>query len=248
MSRIHNRQKIPFVDPWGPNNEIDYHQDLWAVPWKQFGFEYCCVYLITPSSRQPVKIGISENAASRLNTLQTAHWEPLQVSRYWLCADKNAARQVELKSHLTLRDSARGLLGEWFDVKLEKAAEIVEFAAKALGVELATKIPDTDKFAEVRKHMQAFYDTRYKVQDREWEDYLKRTGSSHLTDLAKEGHIGNRMGRSVSKTTHHHPVCLYHLEKEPLHCTCGRTRERQPGFNNLARNYEALSEARRKRA
>ena len=247
MSRIHSKQFIP-GDPHDIDSLlIDYHQDLWAVPWKQFGFDYCCVYLITPENRWPVKVGFSECGATRLATMQTAHWSLLRVADFWICENKTLARQVELKSHLNLRDANRGMLGEWFDIKVDKAVEVVEFAAKSLGVELVKRIPETDKFNEVRKYMQQFYNSREKVLDKEMAEAAKKSSSGRLTDLAKQGHNGNRMGRSASGA-HHHPVCSFQLSKNPTDCTCGRSMPRRPGFDALAKDYEDLCEARRKRA
>lgn len=127
-------------------------QELWRVPWKDFGFAYCGVYLICQRTRWPVKIGISECASRRLSGLQSSHWSELMVGRYWLCESRRWAKEVETAAHDRL-ESGHRLLGEWFDIDIEKAASVVEFSAQVVGVELATGIPETDKYKEVLDYL-----------------------------------------------------------------------------------------------
>lgn len=162
MSRIHNSGALPYsgAERW----ELDYQADLWTVPWRKLGFGYCGVYLITPEGKWPVKIGISEDAAARLNSLQTSHWHQMRVVDYWVCESKASARKLEARAHLSL--GGRRMMGEWFDITVAKAAEIVEFEAGVIGVELAKKVPDTAKFAPVRAHIESFYDARHHHLDK----------------------------------------------------------------------------------
>lgn len=157
MSRIHNSSVFPYSCE--VRADLDYQADLWTVPWRKLGFDYCGIYLITPEGKWPVKVGISEDAAGRLNTLQTSHWHQMCIASYWICENKSVARKLEAKVHESLKN--RRLMGEWFDINLPKASEMVEFEAETLGIELAKKIPETAKFAPVRHHIQSFYDARY---------------------------------------------------------------------------------------
>jgi len=137
---------------------LDYHADLWTVPWRKLGFTYCGIYLITPEGKWPVKVGISEDAAGRLNTLQTAHWHQMRIVSYWFCENRTLAGRLEAKVHQSLIN--RRMMGEWFDIKKEKAAETVQFEANVLGIELADRVPESAKFAPVRAHIEAFYESR----------------------------------------------------------------------------------------
>jgi hypothetical protein len=162
MSRIHNSGALPYSCE--QRAELDYQADLWTVPWRKLGFGYCGIYLITPEGMWPVKIGISEDAASRLNSLQTSHWHQMRIVDYWICENKTLARKLEATAHDSLAD--RRMMGEWFDIKSSKAAEAVEFQAGILGIELAKRLPDTAKFDPVRAHVESFYNSRHMHLDR----------------------------------------------------------------------------------
>lgn len=159
MSRIHNSNALPYS--MEERAELDYQADLWVVPWRKLGFDYCGVYLIAAAGKWPVKIGMSEDAAKRLNSLQTAHWQQMRIMNYWICENKAAARQIEAKCHLELK--SRRMMGEWFDIRADAAADVVEFCGELLGIELAKKVPETARFAAVRAHIEAFYDARGKT-------------------------------------------------------------------------------------
>ncbi len=148
--------------------EIDYHGDLWMVPWRKFGFDYCGVYVICPQAKWPIKIGISDNAAKRLTQLQTGHWSRLKVAAYWVCESAAKARQIESIAHSALEKKNKRLLGEWFDIRPDKAAELVEFEAEIAGIELMKRVPETAKFEPIKQHLDAFYDLRYRkvMQDK----------------------------------------------------------------------------------
>lgn len=126
---------------------------LWMVPWKEYGFDYCGVYLIGPQNRWPLKIGISERVYARINTLQTAHWSRIDCHGYWICENRAAAAAVEKKAHEMLKDT-RHLMGEWFDVDIKKATEVVIFAAQSVGVEMVADIPRIKKFRKVHSYLE----------------------------------------------------------------------------------------------
>lgn len=124
------------------------------VPWKQYGFDYCGVYLIGPQKRWPLKVGISESAYKRIDALQTAHWQQIDCHAYWICENKRAAALVERKAHALLKDGPRHMMGEWFDIDINKAREIVVFAAQSVGVEIVSDLPRVDKFKKVFAYLE----------------------------------------------------------------------------------------------
>lgn len=156
MSRILNSEAMPYSSE--ERIELDYHADLWMVPWRRFGFDFCGVYLIAPAGKWPVKVGMSEDAARRLNSLQTAHWQQMRIMSYWICENKAAARQIEAKCHAELKN--KRMMGEWFDIKADAAADVVEFCGELLGIGLAKRVPETARFAQVKAHIESFYDAR----------------------------------------------------------------------------------------
>ncbi len=134
-------------------NFFDSGSLLWMVPWKEYGFDYCGVYIIGPENRWPLKIGISERAYTRVNTLQTAHWSRIDCHGYWICENRTEAAKVEKKAHEILKDT-RHLMGEWFDVDIRKAAETVQFAAHLAGVEMVNRLPRINKFKKIYTYLE----------------------------------------------------------------------------------------------
>ena len=98
--------------------------------------------MISPDNRWPCKVGISQNPSKRVTSIQTSCWRRVDIAEYRYCANSNQARAVEKKVHDTL--TADGILmhGEWFDIRPDKALDIIEFSAMTLGVELRHDIPD----------------------------------------------------------------------------------------------------------
>lgn len=115
---------------------------LWRLNWKAEGLPYCGIYAVSPDNRWPTKIGISTAPAKRVIDLQTASWRRLDIAGYAYCESFRDARAVEAKTHELLKGDAKILHGEWFDIKPDKAMEIVAFAAGVLGIELRRDIPN----------------------------------------------------------------------------------------------------------
>lgn len=131
----------------------DYADDFWRVNWKKFGFPFCGLYLISQRSGWPLKVGISDCVLKRLNGLQTSNWNELVCSGYWILADRAQAQRLERRVHEVIADKGGHLLGEWFDLRADKAREIVEFEAQMLGIELATEVPKNEKFKGVHDYI-----------------------------------------------------------------------------------------------
>lgn len=117
-------------------------RELWRINWRAHGYPFCGVYAVSPDNRWPTKIGISQNPLNRLINLQCASWRRLDIAEYFFCADQQKARQIEAKCHAILTEDGKALHGEWFDIRPDKAAEIIAFAGAALGIEVRRDIPD----------------------------------------------------------------------------------------------------------
>jgi hypothetical protein len=126
-----------------------YANNLWLVPWRRFGFNYSGIYLIAPKRKTPVKVGMSSDAAARISELQVSNWEPIFVHRYWICENQKLAREVELRAHDILTGGENRLYGEWFNVDLQKASDVIEHVGLELNIELAKALPASEKFEVV---------------------------------------------------------------------------------------------------
>lgn len=127
--------------PYGSGPSEIAKRHLWRINWKAEGLPYCGVYAISPDNRWPTKIGVSIAPAKRVVELQTASWKRLDVAEYAYCESFKEARAVEKKAHEMLAADGAALHGEWFDIKPDKAMEVVRFAANTLNIGLRTDIP-----------------------------------------------------------------------------------------------------------
>lgn len=125
--------------------------------WRKHGLPYCSLYVIAPEGHWPSKIGISTNARKRVVQLQTSHWKMMVVSRCYWVEGVTAARRLEAKVHETLKGMSVYLNGEWFDRSPEQAAEIIEFEAMLMGVELHDTIDDPIVLEAVGRSADAEY-------------------------------------------------------------------------------------------
>lgn len=133
-------------------------EQIWRVDWQARGYPFCGVYVISPDSLTPCKVGVSKNAMKRIIDLQIAHWRPIQVSEYRWCKSVADAVKVEKQTHVILREAGRELMGEWFDVRPKAALEAMEWAALTLNIELRSDFPDD----EIKKYCeQLARDTSY---------------------------------------------------------------------------------------
>ena len=95
------------------------------------------VYLITPISGSPLKVGISEDPLQRMLGLQNAHFDELRFHRFWWLPGVQVAARIEsaFKKHF----ANRNIRGEWFDLGPAEAVEFVEAAIAQIGVWSATQ-------------------------------------------------------------------------------------------------------------
>lgn len=121
----------------------DLEKQLWRINWKQEGYPFCGIYAISPADNGwPTKIGISQNPVKRLDGLQTACWKRLEIREYRYAANFKEAKEIEQKVHADLSADGKSLHGEWFDIKAEKAIELVDFVAELRGIWVSLEIPD----------------------------------------------------------------------------------------------------------
>lgn len=81
------------------------------------------VYFISAGS-SPIKIGISNDPARRLNDLQTAHYEQLHLLYTISCNSEDHARNLERAFHRWYGEQC--LLNEWFDILPDEISSDIE--------------------------------------------------------------------------------------------------------------------------
>lgn len=134
--------------------------NVWLVNWKEVGLPYCSIYVVSADNSWPCKIGISTYAEKRVRALQTSVWRPLYVPRcYWAPTVKEAKR-LEYAVHKRLTEDSRWLHGEWFDLRPDKAAEMIEFVALVEGIEISDKIEDPELAAQVHANLNFYHDPK----------------------------------------------------------------------------------------
>jgi hypothetical protein len=114
---------------------------IWRVNWKDLGYPYCGIYVITTDAMWPCKIGISQNPIKRLNALQIAHWRPLQISGYFYLPNMHEAKKLETATHRRVKGLGKNLSGEWFDMRVPEAIEHIQWAALELNSDIRRDVP-----------------------------------------------------------------------------------------------------------
>jgi len=161
--RLTHRQHQTGQEPelTGPDwRKRELARQLWRIDWKRQGYDFCGIYCVSPDNRWPTKVGVSQNPSKRLISLQTSCWKRLDIAEYRYSETALVAREVEKKAHSHLKEDGKLLEGEWFDIRPEKAIEIVEFAAVSLGVVLRSDIPD-DKIREALENIRQLQGIQY---------------------------------------------------------------------------------------
>ena len=152
-------QRAEQRDYYGWSKLSDVSNMLWMADWRAIGLPYCSIYVISPQDGWPCKIGISTNPIKRINTLQTACWKQLEVKWCAWAPTVQKAHDLELRSHRTLTDMAKWLHGEWFDLRPDKAIDLVSFEAELAGIEISTELPPGASTDFVQKLFASRYGT-----------------------------------------------------------------------------------------
>ena len=150
---------------WLPDQQ--HKKAVWLVDWKAYGLKYCSLYVVCTDSRWPCKIGISVNARKRVMGIQTGVWRPISVHKCFYLPTVNEARALERKVHDTLTIQGKWLHGEWFDMRPEQAADLIEFEAMILGLECRSEIEDEEIVSDLRS---TFFEMTA------WIDYQEKEG------------------------------------------------------------------------
>lgn len=150
-------QRAEQRDYFGPSKAGHVEDLTWMADWRAIGLPYCSVYVVAPIDGWPCKIGISTNPMKRVSALQTASWKQLEVA--WCCfvESVNVAKALERRSHDALTQQSLWLHGEWFDLRPDKAKELVAFEAALAGVETQEALPPGVALDFVRKLFESRY-------------------------------------------------------------------------------------------
>jgi hypothetical protein len=141
---------------FGPGRDVG--DLLWLADWRAMGSARCSIYVVSPMDGWPCKIGISTAPAKRVAGLQTSVWKQLKVAWSGFLPTMQQAKHLEGNAHSTLTERALWLHGEWFDLRPDKAEELVKFEAMLLGLELVDVL---EHGTAERDFVQKTYDSQY---------------------------------------------------------------------------------------
>lgn len=102
----------------------------------------------------------------RLRAIQTSVWMPVIVREYRWCHSHADARLIEGAVHEALRDASRLLFGEWFDIRAEEAADVLEEVALLNGLALGKGVPAGRD--DISEHLQKIIDEGYLRRSMIW--------------------------------------------------------------------------------
>lgn len=100
------------------------------------------IYVVAADENGPAKIGVSTDISKRVETMQTGCWLPLKVydMRYVVKKDENnrivslsfkrSAYELEAIVHRILDECGLRMVGEWFDITVHEAIEVIQKVAK----------------------------------------------------------------------------------------------------------------------
>ena len=100
---------------------------------------------------------VSVCISQRISSLQTACWKQLEVKWCAWLPTLQQTKELERRSHEALTRENRWLHGEWFDLRPDKASQMVQFEAALAGMELHTSLPP----GAAKDFVQKLFDSRY---------------------------------------------------------------------------------------
>lgn len=92
--------------------------------------EFHSIYLASPESLTPVKIGIADDPKRRIRLLHDANFVPIHLYRSWWVAGRPISSRVEQACKKKFVNAR--VQGEWFDVAIDEIAEFVGNTLKSL--------------------------------------------------------------------------------------------------------------------
>ena len=84
------------------------------------------IYLISSSKDGPVKIGFSHHPPSRLKEIQTGNPDKLYICGSISVKQKIIVELIEKIIHAHLKENNLHLRGEWFNINVKSALQILE--------------------------------------------------------------------------------------------------------------------------
>jgi hypothetical protein len=93
------------------------------------------IYVIGPEDG-PFKIGHSKNVESRVTEMMVGSWRELKA--HFICWGRGQilVKSLERNVHASLRKAGRHIRGEWFDVTVDEARELIVGTAERYGMRL----------------------------------------------------------------------------------------------------------------
>lgn len=139
----------------------------------------CAVYVIG-AEEAPVKIGFAVDPHERLATLQTGCPDELRIHAT-ATVPYHRARRIEAETHRRLGDKCRR--GEWFNVNVEEALEIIQAVSDEIGAE---EVEAADRSGDVLAVLKArFYmEPRFEEAVRFYRDAMNHPMKSRLVARA----------------------------------------------------------------
>lgn len=104
------KHEPPAVVEAPPSSDVEPERQVYAV-----------------ASDTAVKIGVSDNPDRRVDQLQTANAEQLELVRVW---DVDNARDIEKKIHRTLEDT--GCYGEWYSLSDRELSDVLRVVGQVV--------------------------------------------------------------------------------------------------------------------
>jgi hypothetical protein len=91
------------------------------------------VYFVVDPMSDAMKVGLSNDPAQRVASLQTAHAYPLTFIGKARCDSLDMAQEAERYYHSMLR--CHRIRGEWFSLECKRVQSLIDwFASKEMGV------------------------------------------------------------------------------------------------------------------
>lgn len=146
---MHGQRPTAFETFHARSNRDEPEKQVWLADWKSYGLPYGSIYIVAPDNDWPCKIGISANPRKRLLQLQTSVWRPIQVARCYWAETMREAKRLEAAVHRRLTEDSRWLHGEWFDMRPDEAAEMLEFISMVENVDICDHIEHEEVLADV---------------------------------------------------------------------------------------------------
>ncbi len=166
---MHGRQRTALQiaerhEEIGPQGDLS--KEVWMADWRAMRLPYCSIYVVAPVDGWPCKVGISTNPMKRVSSLQTACWKQLEVAWCGFLGTVKQAAALESRAHKSLTEQSLWLHGEWFDLRVTDAKDLIGFEADMAGLEMHDTLPSGVALDFVAKLYASRYGTPQALTDR----------------------------------------------------------------------------------